>query len=125
MSALERGRMVSLREAGLSYHDIAASTGHAAMTVMHVWNQWREEGCTQRRAGTGSSNVTTARDDHHLVHKAVMDHTALSTVLSRCWSTVTGLDLSASTVRRRLLRAATASASIVQRPRMPQTAMGT
>ena len=36
---------------------------------------------------------------------AIMDHTASSTVLSRRWITATGLDLSTSTVRRRLLRA--------------------
>ena len=40
VSAFERGRMVGLWEAGLSYHDIAARTGHAAMTVLRVWNQW-------------------------------------------------------------------------------------
>ena len=48
MSAFERGRMVGLRDARLSYCDIAAHTGHAAMTVMRVWNQWREEGHMQR-----------------------------------------------------------------------------
>ena len=71
---------------------------------MCVWNQWREEGRMQRRAGTGSRNVTTARDDCHLVCVAMTDHTASSTVLSRRWSTAMGLDLSASTVCRRLLR---------------------
>ena len=60
MSAFERGIMVGLQEAGLSYRDIAARTGHAAMTVMHVWSQWREEGCTQRQAGTGPQNGMTA-----------------------------------------------------------------
>ena len=40
--------MVGLQEAGLSYCDIAARTGHAATTVMRVWNQWREEGRMQR-----------------------------------------------------------------------------
>ena len=97
--------MVGLREAGLSYRDIAAHTGHAATTVIRVWNQWREEGRTQRRAGIGSRNVTTARDDLYLVRMAVTDRTVSSTVLSRRWSTATGLDLSPSTVRRRLLRA--------------------
>ena len=57
--------MVGLRKAGLSYRDIAART------VMRVWNQWREEGHTQRPAGTGPRNVTTARDDRHLVRMAV------------------------------------------------------
>ena len=49
--------------------------------------------------------MTTARDDRHLVHMVVADRTASSTVLSRCWSTATGLDLSASTAPRRILRA--------------------
>ena len=103
--AFEWGRMVGLREASLSYHDVAARTGHVATTVMRVWNQWREEGRTQRRAGTGPRNVTTAWDECYLVCMAMIDCTASSTVLSRRWSTTTGLDLSASTVRRRLLRA--------------------
>ena len=91
VSAFKRGRMVGLWEAGLSYRDIAAFTGHAATTVMHVWNQRREEGHTQRRAGTGPRNVATARDDGHLVCMAMMDHRASSTVLNQRWSTETGL----------------------------------
>ena len=65
VSAFERGRMVCLREAGLSYRGIATYTGYAATTVMRVWNKWREEGRTQRCASTGP----------HLVHVAVMDRT--------------------------------------------------
>ena len=75
--------MIDLREAGLSWRDIAARTGHAATTVMRVWSQWREEGRTQRRAGTGPRNVTTARDDRHLVRMPATDRTAASTALSR------------------------------------------
>ena len=70
MSTFERGRMVHLREAGLSYCDIEARTGHAATTGMRVCSLWREECLTQRRAGTGPRNVTTARDDRHLVRMA-------------------------------------------------------
>ena len=105
VSAFKWGRMVGLREAGLSYRDIAARTGYAATTVMRVWNQWRVKGRTQRRAGTGPHNVTRAWDDRHLVPMAVTDRTASSTVLSWRWSTATGLDLSASTVCHLLLRA--------------------
>ena len=105
VTAFERGRKFVFREADLPYRDIAFRTGHAATTVMRVWNQWREEGHTQRWVGTGPCNVTTARDDHHLVGMAEMDCTASSTVLSRRWSTATGLDLFATTVRCRLLRA--------------------
>ena len=105
VSAFGRGRLVCLGEAGLSYRDIAALTGHSATTVLRVWYQWREEGRTQRRADTGPRSVTTAQDDRHLVLTVVTDRTASSTVLSRRWSTATGFDLSASTIRRRLLRA--------------------
>ncbi|KAJ8879118.1 hypothetical protein PR048_019724 [Dryococelus australis] len=78
---------------------------HAATTAMHVCNPWIEEGSTQRRVGTGPRSVTTVRDDRNLVRMAVTERRASSTVLARHWSTVTGVDLSASTVRRRLLRA--------------------
>ena len=114
VSAFERGRMVGLREAGLSYRDIAGRTGHAAMTVMHVWNQWRKEGRTQRQAGTGPCNVTTARDVHYVVCMAMMDCTSSSTVLSR-QSTATGLDLSASTVRCHLWRAGLVACMLLRR----------
>ena len=105
VSTFKLGRIVGLREAGLSYRDIAARTGHAATTVTRVWNQWREEGHTQRQAGIGPHNVITAQDGCHLVHMAMTDRTASTIVLSRRWSTATGLDLSASTVRCHLLRA--------------------
>ncbi|KAJ8897004.1 hypothetical protein PR048_002350 [Dryococelus australis] len=77
VSEFELGRMIGLRET---------------------------EGRTQLRAGTGPRNVTTARNDRHLVRMAVTDHTASSTVLARHWSTATGVGLSASTVRRHLLQ---------------------
>lgn len=105
VSGFERGRMVGLREAGLSYRAIAVRTGHAATTVMRVWKQWTDEGRTQRRAGSGPRNRTTARDDRHLVRMAITDRTASSTVLARHWNTATGRNMSPSTVRRRLLQA--------------------
>ena len=49
--------------------------------------------------------MTTGRDDRHIVRMVGTDRTASSTVLSPRWSTAAGLDLSASRVRRRLLRA--------------------
>ena len=102
---MERARIIGLLEASLSYRDFEARTVYAAMTVMRVWNQWRKEGRMKRRTGTGPRNVTATPDDRHLIHMAVTDRTVSTTVLSRLWSTATGLGLSASTVRRILLRA--------------------
>ena len=113
--------MIGLQEAGLSYHDIAACTGHATITVMHVWNQWREEGRTQRRAGTGPRNVTTAWDDCNFVCMAMTDCTASSTVLRHVCFNSSSLSFEGWTSSSHAI----ASASIVQRSPMPQTAMGT
>ena len=55
--------------------------------------------------GAGPRKVSTAQNGRHLVRMAITDRTASSTVLARRWSTATGVDLSASTVRRCLLRA--------------------
>ncbi|KAJ8873937.1 hypothetical protein PR048_024775, partial [Dryococelus australis] len=93
VSEFERDRMIGLRETDLSHRDISARTGHAATTVM----RWIEEGRTLRREGTGPLNMTTARDDRHVVRMAVTDRTASFTVLARHCSTATGVDLSAST----------------------------
>ena len=126
ISAFEWGRMVGLREAGLSYHDIAACTGHAAPTVMRVWNQWREEGHTQGRAGTGPSNVTTARDDHHLICMAMTDIHSVESTLEYC-NGFGPLCFNSSSLSCEGWTSglhAIASASIVHRPPAPQTAMG-
>ncbi|KAJ8894368.1 hypothetical protein PR048_007019 [Dryococelus australis] len=85
VSEFERDRMIGLQEMGLSYRDISTRT-HAAKT-----NQWIEVIRTQRQPGTGPRNVTTARDDRHLVRMAVTDLTASSTVLARHWSSATCL----------------------------------
>ncbi|KAJ8894335.1 hypothetical protein PR048_006960 [Dryococelus australis] len=85
VSEFERGRMIGHRETGMSYHDTSARTGRAATTVMRVWNHDEK--------GTGPHNVTTARDDCHLVYMAVTNHTASSTVLVRHWSPKKGVFL--------------------------------
>ena len=63
-----------------------------------------------------TGNMTTARDDCYLVRTSVTDRTASSTVLSRRWSFATGLDMSASTVRRWLLRAGPVDRMPLRRP---------
>ena len=82
MNEFKQGRVAGLWEASLSYHDILTCTEHPVMTVMLVWNQWIEADLKQRRAGTVPCNVTTVRDDRHVVCMAIMDCTASSTMLS-------------------------------------------
>ncbi|GFU38295.1 transposable element Tc1 transposase [Trichonephila clavipes] len=55
------------------------------------------------KTGSGRRKVTSARDDRHLSRMAVNDRTASSWQLAARWSTATGVLMSASSIRRRLL----------------------
>ncbi|KFM65888.1 Transposable element Tc1 transposase, partial [Stegodyphus mimosarum] len=71
---------------------------------MRVWKQWTDECRTTRKSGSGPRNVTSARDDRHLVRMARTDRTASSRQLAALWSIATGVSLCASSIRRRLLQ---------------------
>ncbi|GFX13073.1 transposable element Tc1 transposase [Trichonephila clavipes] len=103
LTEFERGRIIGLREGGFSYRAIGARVQRNSSTVMRVWKQWTDEHRTTRKSGSGGWKVTPARDDRHLLRMAIDDHTASSRQLSARGSTATGLLMSASSIRRRLL----------------------
>lgn len=104
LTEFERGRINGLREAGLSYRAVAARVQRNSSTVMRVWKQWTDECRTTRKSGSGPRNVTSTRDDRHLVRMARTDRTASSRQLAAQWSIATGVSLCASSIRRRLLQ---------------------
>ncbi|KFM83131.1 Transposable element Tc1 transposase, partial [Stegodyphus mimosarum] len=104
LTEFERGRIIGLREAGLSYRAVASRVQRNSSTVMRVWKQWTDECRTTRKSGSGPRNVTSARDDRHLVRMARTDRTASSRQLAALWSIATGVSLCASSIRRRLLQ---------------------
>ena len=104
LTEFERGRIIGLREGGFSYRAIAARVQRNSSTVMREWKQWTDENRTTRKSGSGRRNVTSACDDRHLVRMVRMDRTASSRELAAHWATATGVALSASSIRRRLLR---------------------
>ncbi|GFV51560.1 transposable element Tcb2 transposase [Trichonephila clavipes] len=70
---------------------------------MRVWKKWTDEHRTIRKTGNGRRKMTSARDDQHLLCRAVNDRTASSRYLAARWSTTTGVLMSASSIRRCLL----------------------
>ncbi|GFW55002.1 transposable element Tcb2 transposase [Trichonephila clavipes] len=70
ISEFKRGRIVGLREAGLSYRAVATRVQRNSSTIMRVSKQWTDEGWTARKSGSGPRNVTSARDDRRLVRTA-------------------------------------------------------
>ncbi|GFV23086.1 transposable element Tcb2 transposase [Trichonephila clavipes] len=104
ISEFERGKIVGLREAGLSYRAVAARVQRNSSTIMRVSKQWTDEGRRARKSGSGPRNVTSAPDDRRLVRMAQTDRTASSRQLAAQWSTATGVSLCASSIQRRLLQ---------------------
>ncbi|GFV30928.1 transposable element Tc1 transposase [Trichonephila clavipes] len=62
----ERGRIVGLREDGLSYRAAAARVQRNSSTIMRVSKQWTDEGRTARKSVSGPRNVTSACEDRRL-----------------------------------------------------------
>ncbi|GFV61600.1 transposable element Tcb1 transposase [Trichonephila clavipes] len=89
ISEFERGKIVGLREAGLSYRAVAARVQRNNSTIMRVSKQWTDEGRTARKSGSGARNVTSAPDDRRLVRMAQTDRTASSRQLAAHWIPLT------------------------------------
>ncbi|GFW30580.1 transposable element Tc1 transposase [Trichonephila clavipes] len=53
ISVFERGRIVALREAGLSYRAVAARVQRNSSTIVRVSKQWTDEGRTARKSVSG------------------------------------------------------------------------
>ncbi|GFY36377.1 transposable element Tc3 transposase [Trichonephila clavipes] len=70
ISKFERGKIVGLCEAGLSYRAVAARVQRNSSTIMRVSKQWTDEGRTARKSGSGPRNVTSAPDDRRLTSAA-------------------------------------------------------
>ncbi|GFU92511.1 transposable element Tc1 transposase [Trichonephila clavipes] len=103
LTEFERGRFIGLREGGFTYRAIGARVQWNGSTVMRVWKQWTEENRTTRKTGSGQRNVMSVRDDRHLLRMAVNDRATSSRQFAARWSTATGVLMSASSIRRRLL----------------------
>ncbi|GFY36853.1 transposable element Tc1 transposase [Trichonephila clavipes] len=70
---------------------------------MRIWKQWTGEHRITRKPGNGRRKVTSTRDDRHLLLIVVNDRSASYRQLAARWSTATGVLMSASLIRRRLL----------------------
>ncbi|GFW12261.1 transposable element Tcb2 transposase [Trichonephila clavipes] len=72
-------------------------------TVRRVWKQWTNEHRTTRETGSGRWKMASVRENQHLLRKAMNDRTNTSRHLAACSSTDTGVLMSSSSIRRRVL----------------------
>ena len=103
LTEFDQRRIIDLRKLGFSYRTVAARVQRNSSTVMRFLKQWTDENQTTRKIGSGRRKVTSARDVRRLLHMTVNDHTTSSRQLELRWSTATGVLISPSSTRRRLL----------------------
>ncbi|GFW24951.1 HTH_38 domain-containing protein [Trichonephila clavipes] len=63
LTDFDRGRIISLREAGWSNRRIGRHLGRSDMVVARCWQQWITEGRVYRRGGSGRPRNTNDRED--------------------------------------------------------------
>ncbi|GFV39463.1 HTH_Tnp_Tc3_2 domain-containing protein [Trichonephila clavipes] len=63
LTDFDRGRIISLREAGWSNRRIGRHLGRSDMVFARCWQQWITEGRVYRRGGSGRPRNTNDRED--------------------------------------------------------------
>ncbi|GFW79708.1 HTH_Tnp_Tc3_2 domain-containing protein [Trichonephila clavipes] len=101
VSGFDKGRIVAYRNRGLSCHNIASRVGRDPVTVRRIWNQWVQNGNTERRAESQRPPIISCREDRHVTRMALMDRAAISRALNQVLGSFVR-QVSAQIVRRRL-----------------------
>lgn len=102
LSEFDRGRIVGLREAGLSFREIATRTNRSLNTVVRCCQAWFQEGRTRRARGTGRRSRTTDREDRRLRILALRDRFTSTRAIADQWFAEHGRPIGMRTVYRRI-----------------------
>ena len=102
LSDFERGRIVGMKEAGLSLREIGRRIGRNPVTIMRCWQSWSQEGRQHRRRGSGRPRKSNQRQDRLLRLMAVRDRFQTSASVWADWRRAVGPTLSLRSVYRRI-----------------------
>ncbi|GFU32961.1 transposable element Tcb2 transposase [Trichonephila clavipes] len=96
----DRGRIISLREAGWSNRRIGRHLGRSDMVVARCWQQWITEGRVYRRGGSGRPRNTNDREDRAIRRVATSAPTTSLASIQRHLPLPTSGNLSVTDWRR-------------------------
>lgn len=102
LSEFERGRIVGLKEAGLSYRDIVARVHRSLDTVVRCCQAWLQEGQMQRARGTGRVRRTTELQERRLRLLALRDRFFTTRAIANQWFAEHGRIVGMRAVYRRI-----------------------
>ncbi|GFV47971.1 HTH_38 domain-containing protein [Trichonephila clavipes] len=102
LTDFDRGRIISLREAGWSNRRIGRHLGRSDMVVARCWQQWITEGRVYRRGGSGRPRNTNDREDRAIRRVATSATTTSLASIQRHLPPSRHPVPSRETIRRRL-----------------------
>ncbi|GFS58239.1 HTH_Tnp_Tc3_2 domain-containing protein [Trichonephila clavipes] len=102
LTDFDRGRIISLREAGWSNRRIGRHLGRSDMVVARCWQQWITEGRVYRRGGSGRPRNTNDREDRAIRRVATSAPTTSLASIQRHLPPSRHPVPSRETIRRRL-----------------------
>ncbi|RZC43017.1 HTH 29 domain containing protein, partial [Asbolus verrucosus] len=102
LNEFDRGGIVGLREAGLSFRNIATKMNTSLSTVVDSCQAWFQEGRTRRARGTGPRPRTTEREDRHLRLMVPRDCFTSTKAIADQWFTKHGRTIGMRTVYRHI-----------------------
>ncbi|GFX76028.1 transposable element Tcb2 transposase [Trichonephila clavipes] len=102
LSQFESGRIIGMMEAGWSAGRVSRQLGRFECVVRRCWDQWIREMSFKRRPGSGRSQQTSRRKDHHILRNAHVQPTVSSAAIQAQVVPSLGAPVSFRTIRRRL-----------------------
>lgn len=102
LSEFERGRIVGLREAGMSFREIGNRIGRNATTVMRCWAERSVHHRHTRRRGTGALIRTSDREERLLRLSALRDRFSTTSAIGHQWRVAMGRQISMRSIYRRI-----------------------
>ena len=113
-----RERVVALRQEGYKQTDIAEVLGISQSAVSKILKRQREAGNVRPRKSPGRPRLTTRRDDRQLLNFSRRNRKLPTSRLRRLWRRYHGINVSRSTVNRRLLQHGYRARRLTKCPRL-------
>lgn len=102
LTPFERGRIIGLREGGLSFRDIARRTNRSVSTIVGCWRAWNTERRETRARGSGRPRGTTEAQDRYLRLLAFRDRHMPTRRVAAAFHNVEGRPITGASIYRRI-----------------------
>jgi transposase len=102
LTPFERGRIVGVPEAGLSFREIVRRFSRSDSTIIPAWRAWPNEGSERRRKGSDRPRITNERKERRLRRLASVNLFEITRSVEATWRDVMERQVSMRTLCRRI-----------------------